>query len=457
MVLSGLYLAWQFIGVPKKTTPTDPLPSSSVTLNFWGVYDDSTVFQPIIDAYEAAHPGVTVVYTPKDPALYEFASLNLLAAQDGPDVWLIPQEWLPKHRDKLSPVPDGLLASQEPSATKRRGLFAKKPQPLPNATLYKNRYTPVTQTENIVDNTVYSVPLSADTLGLFGNAALLQEKGVTRLPQTWDEVIDASNKLRERDGVTLKKPGIALGTSKNVARADEILAVLLMQNHTPTVNEEKTEARYNETITKATGEPFQAGLTALDFYTSFASPSKENFAWTANEAPDFEQFLAGKLPLMIDYSFRVRDITDTVPTFPLATGIMPQIRGTDLPTTLATPLVVGVPSVSKNPTVAWNFIQFLTNKDNSLTYALASGRPPARLDLIQGQGFSPYLTPFLAQVNAEKNKPVVASLWYRNEINTIRTVFHQAIDTTLAGEPLQTVIDRLTSQVTRILRGEPYE
>ncbi len=456
MVLSGIYLVWQFIDVPKQSTPLTTDDARPVALNFWGVYDDVSLFQPIIDSYEATHPGVTVNYTQKEASLYEFASLNLLASQDGPDIWLIPQDWLPKHHDKLAIVPEGLLASQDAVPTKKR-LFAKKIKPSPNVTLFNERYTTVTQTENIVKGAVYTLPIAADTLGLFANTSLLQQKSIPRLPQTWDDTIAASNKLRERNGVNLTKPGLAIGSSTNVSRADEILATLLLQNHTPMTDSQKTEARYNETISKATGEAFQPGLAALDFYTSFASPSKENYAWTKDQSQDFELFMAGKLPLLIDYSYRIRDITETNPTFPLATGIMPQIRDTSDPITLASPLVVGVPSVSKHPVEAWNFIQFLTNKDNNLRYALASGRPPARRDLLQSSSFSPFLAPFLAQIDTPKGTPAVASLWYRNDIKASKTVFHQAIDATLSGEPLSVVIDRLTKQSTHILRGEAYE
>ena len=116
--------------------------------------------------------------------------------------------------------------------------------------------------------------------------------------------------------------------------------------------------------------------------------------------------------------------------------------------------MVGVPTVSRNPNEAWNFIQFLTNEQNSAAYALAAGRPSARIKLNANQAFlqavNPQLKPFMEQVNFAQN-------WYRNEINQTDTVFKQAITAVLAGRPLTDVTNQLTKQVTLILRNLPYE
>ena len=69
---------------------------------------------------------------------------------------------------------------------------------------------------------------------------------------------------------------------------------------------------------------------------------------------------------------------------------------------------------------------------------------------IKEGGFDPQLQPFVSQID-------FAQSWYRNEINKTDQVVKQAIDVALAGHPLTDVIDRLTKQVTHILRNEPTE
>lgn len=443
-------MVWQFLGGGSSVTPEISQTNGQPTeLIFWGTYDDPAVFQPIITAYQAQHPGVTVRYVRQDPSLYEFISLNQLATQEGPDIWMIPSEWLPKHHDKFSPLPNGFLAAQNLPTPKKK-LFGKS-EPTPDDTaLYKQFFAPVTVENNVSEDSVTVLPLSVDTLGLYANSELLAKHDVKTMPRTWEEIVAAATKIANRQGMDFTQPAIALGTSNNVTRASEILATLLMQSHTPMLDEAKQSALYNQSIAKSTGEPVQPGPIALDFYTSFASPTKENYSWSANQPQDFDAFLAGQLPMMIDYSYRVNDIRQKTPNFPLATSALPQVSLTDRPLTLGTSLMIGVPSVSKHPNQAWDFIKFLTNEENSYAYARAAGRPPARLKLVSAPASDPALQPFVAQTNYAVN-------WYRNEIGKTNTVFRQAIDAVLAGQPVTSAIDKLAKQVSHILRNESYE
>ncbi len=51
-----------------------------VTLNIWGVFDDSQSIQPLLDAYRKLRPNVQVIYTKKDLNNYQNDLLNALAA-----------------------------------------------------------------------------------------------------------------------------------------------------------------------------------------------------------------------------------------------------------------------------------------------------------------------------------------------------------------------------------------
>lgn len=430
----------------------DQATNQPVTLTFWGVFDEAAIFEPLIANYQKLHPNVTINYVRQETSIYEFTSLNQLATQEGPDVWLIPSEWLPKHRDKFTPLPEGFLAKQNlPKEEKKGGLLGKKSSPVPtNAELYGQVFAEVTGDDNLVDGQVIALPLSVDTLGLYANAALLEKYGVAAMPRTWEDIVTAVKKITGRAGLTYDRPAIGLGTGNNVSRASEILATLLMQNHTPMIDSTKKAALYNADIAKTTGERVKPGPAALDFYTSFASPTKESYGWSPKEGQDFELFTAGQLPLMIEYSYRVNDIRQRVPGFPLATAPLPQVSLTDSPLTLGTSMMVGVPKVSRRPNQAWDFIQFLTAEPASQAYARAAGRPPARIALAAAAPSDPALAPFIAQIGNAKS-------WYRTDINAFNKVFIAGIEAVLAGRPVDEVIDKLTKQATHILRNEPYE
>ncbi len=454
---AGAYLGFVFLQSQKSSssnsngTTTTKTTSGPITLNFWGVYDDPSVFQPIIDAYKKVRPNVTIIYTRKEASLYEFVSLNELASQDGPDIWLVPSEWLPKHRDKLSAVPENLLNRQNPSPSpKPKGLFAKA-SPAPSAAdFYTKLYAPVTAENNVVNGKIAALPLSVDTLGLYSNLALVQQLGLQSAPRTWEEIVTIAKQGTKRTNTTIDQPVIAMGTSDTVTRATDILANLFIQNHTPMVSEDHLTALFNQSISKATGEPVNPGQLALDFYTSFASPTKETYTWNSNLGSDYDRFKSGTLPFMIDYSFRIRDLLADNPTLSYQTSPLPQIAGTDQPVVLSTSQMVGVPLVSKNPLAAWEFISYLTNRQNSLAYANASGRPPARQDLLATAAINPQLQPFCDQA-------AFAQTWYRNEVGKANAIFRSAIDAVLAGQTVPDVINKLAKQMSHILRNEAYE
>lgn len=359
---------------------------------------------------------------------------------------MIPADWLPKHRDKLQSLPAGLLAKQNAVPAPKRGLF-QRALPPDNVAVFEQIFVPAAAENNIINGQVTTLPLAVDSLGLYANTAWLQAAGETTVPATWEAVVALAKKTAKRTAATVTQPVIGLGASGNITRASEILAALMIQNHTPMISPDKTEALYNQAVAKATGELIQPGPATLDFYTSFASPTKENFSWSKDLGNDFDLFAAGQLPLMIDYSYRIRDLEQQAPTLTWQTGPLPQISQTDRPLTLATPLVIGVPIVSDYPNEAWDFIQFLTNKTNALAYARAAGRPPARKDLAGDLGFNPRLQPFIRQL-------AWAAVWYRNEINKTDAAFKQAIEAVLAGQSITQVIDSLTSQVTSILHNQ---
>lgn len=393
---------------------------------------------------------MTINYVQKEASIYEFVSINELAAQDGPDIWLVPSEWLPKHSDKLQAAPAGLLAKYNVQPTQQSGFsLFKKASPLPsNAKLYAELFAKATAENNVNGEVIKALPLSVDTLGIYANTALLKAANIPVIPPTWDGIIEATQNLTKKSGLDITSPAIALGTANNISRSSDILATLFIQNHTPMTDPDTKEALLNQTVSKTTGEPVEAGALALDFYTSFASPTKSTYTWNERMPNDFNAFAAGTLPMMIDYSFRLRDLTNAAPSLEYATAPIPQIAGTDQPKVIFTSQMLGVPAVSSNSAVAWDFIAFMTTQENSYSYNRASGRPPARTDISDPSQYENRLAPFIAQIP-------IASSYYRNEVNKTNQVLRDGITAVLNGQPISEVIGKMSKQITHVLRNEP--
>ena len=85
---------------------TAPAP---VTLEFWSVFDNSDIYQPLILKYQQLYPNVTINYRKKNITSYENDLVGALAAGKGPDIFSVNNTWLPKHKDKLAPAPAILI------------------------------------------------------------------------------------------------------------------------------------------------------------------------------------------------------------------------------------------------------------------------------------------------------------------------------------------------------------
>src|SRR3989344_2348209 len=86
--------------------------SSSATLPFWPTEPQST-FQDILRDFENENKSIKISFEEKNPASYESDLVNALASGHGPDVWTIPQTWIQRHQNKISPLPPVMMTERE--------------------------------------------------------------------------------------------------------------------------------------------------------------------------------------------------------------------------------------------------------------------------------------------------------------------------------------------------------
>ena len=76
-----------------------------VTIKWWRVFDEKGSVKPIIDAYRALHPNVSIEYRKIRFDEYEKELLNALAEDRGPDIISLHNTWIPEYLPKLAPMP----------------------------------------------------------------------------------------------------------------------------------------------------------------------------------------------------------------------------------------------------------------------------------------------------------------------------------------------------------------
>lgn len=378
-------------------------------LTMWGVDDSSDVYQKLIAAYQAANPGIKITYQQKSKETYEEDLVRAFAAGKGPDIFSINHNWLAKYGDILSPAPKEIF-------------------PLAD---YRNSFLDVVQKDFAPQNNVYGVALYVDTLALYYNADLFNSAGIVLPPKDWDEFTDVSRRLTKRkQNGEIFLSGSALGASKNISYASDILALLLAQNGIPLANEEG-KASFKTT----SGRKARQAETALEFYTSFAKPSSPNYSWPKDSKLNSEEALAqNKAAMAIGYSDMNNRLLNKNPRLRFSVAPVPQMKNSVFHKNYPAYWGFGVYKSSQNKDAAWQFLKFISQPDMSRYYLSITKKPASRKDLVVEQQSDNWLGVFATQA-------LTAYTWVQLDEKVIKGAFGDMIEAQISSDetPTQTI------------------
>jgi len=336
LVVIVIFAVVLFLIKANATNNDDTTEIGSGELVYWGLWEPSSVMQPLIDEYESAHSGITILYSQQTYTNYESRLYTRLQQSDtssepAPDIFRIHNTWIPKYY---------------------KYLYA-----LPTATMTKETYATTfypTATEDLTgkDGNIYAMPLEIDGLVVFYNKQLLSAAGVTTPPTDWDSFVELAQKLTKKSSAgKITQSGLAIGTSKNVSHAAEILSFLILEQGIDLIDETNTTVTLNTTKIES----------VMNTYTSFAKGS--NAIWDSSLSTDLNMFFQGKLAMMIAPSWRAFEIVQSAPTIEFGTASLPQLSANQDPIYYSTYWAEAVSKSCANPKAAWDFISFLAQKE----------------------------------------------------------------------------------------------
>lgn len=395
--------------------------AASAELVVWGVFDDVSVFNTSINAFQKANKNIKVTYKVFKPQDYEQAVLNALAAGTGPDVWMMHHTWLPKHIDKIRPMPETMPGAKVPLMTVRQ---------------FKELFVDVAAYDLINDNKIYGMPLYVDTLALYYNKDMFATAGIALAPRLWTEFMDDVKKITTYDeSRNITRSSAALGTARNINRSTDILMMLMLQSGVQMAAADNTQATFSRSVDGA-----NVGERALTFYTDFANPQREIYTW--NDAMDYsiDAFAAGRTAMMINYSHQIPVLRAAAPRLNWAVAPVPQASSVDVRTYANYwPFVVSLKTPSPNE--AWQFVHYMAAGEGTVPFINAANRPAARRDLIDQQKTDPDMGVFAEQALAARS-------WFQVDNVAIETIFADMIDNVNLGK--QTLLDALKAAEAKV-------
>lgn len=410
--------------------------TNKVDLVYYSLFNDEDIIQPLIQQYNAKHPTVTIKYRKfTDPVEYMNLIINELAEGQGPDIFSAPNYWFLRNVKKISPIPTAKLTPQQ----------------------FEQTFVSVANDDLVLTDPadgqkkVYGIPLSVDTLALYYNKSTYEDKipSTGRPAATWEGLKDDVFKLTKTDTSfeRFEVAGIAMGRSDNIARAVDILYMLFLQYKIRFYNENLSQTAFtNQQVTTAGGLLINPANESLQLYTSFAIPTNKNYSWneylSSVDSPvkEMETFAKGKVAMIFGYSYLYEQIkaeiadlkqkgVQTIDPQDIRVSVVPQVNdpatSTEKRVAYANYYAETVARTSQHPTEAWDFLNFISSKENLQYYSSKTHKPSSRRDMIEDQKKDPVYGVFAEQTGYAESIPVY-------DYDRYATIFTQAINSVLA-------------------------
>lgn len=401
--------------------------SGKATITMWGLFDTNQQMAPLITAYEQAHQGITITYTEKNVTTYESDLLNAMAAGTGPDIFYIHNDWLPKYMDKMQPAPTTVFTVAN----------------------YENTFADVAAGDFINSQKIYAAPLGIDTLALYYNKDMLGSAGIATPPQTWNDLVTDSNKISKIDSTGyFSKSGVALGTTSNLDRAQDIMYLLMLQAGTVPYTSDNSRSTIDQAINSSNGASSSGnqfpGAQALTFDTSFSNVFSNSYDWNTKSNYSTDAFANGQLAMMYGYYYDEATILQKSPNLNFGVAPVPQ-------PTLGQNLVnysnywgYGVSKQTKTPNTDWAFIQSMTTKNSLEAYYKLDPQPASRKDIISEQVSDPTFGVFASSTLTSKN-------FYKAVASQVDTIILNMInDVNLRNKSITTALSNAAQQITAL-------
>ena len=405
-----------------------------VTLNYWTVFNDTGQLAKFAEGYKKILPYVTINIKQVRVDEFEKMFTNALAEDIAPDVVSINARDIRKYQSKLAEMPADIKVS---NVTVKGGQFSQQTvvttetKNMPSAGFVKSSFISTVYNDAVISGKIYGLPIAMDTMAIYYNRDLLDQAGISEPPKTWDDFMKAAKAgTRFNDKGDIIQSGVALGTSKNIPRAFDILSLLMMQSGV-----KMTQGGYVNFANgvESAGAKHPA-VTALRFYTDFAQPTKEVYAWNDKMGDALEAFTRGQAVFYFGFAYDYPKIKSRAPQ--LNIEVMPMLQLNEkAPANVANYWLETVVKKSKHQNEAWDFVMFMTKPENIKKYCEATIHPTPLRSQINDQKENAAIAPFASQVlNAEN--------WYRGKDSaTAEKAFGDLITNYLlstAGEQKQT-------------------
>jgi multiple sugar transport system substrate-binding protein len=331
-------------------------------------YSDATApyFQQVASEFEKANPGTTIkIEDVSWDTLQQKLQTDITGGANA-DLAIVGTRWLLDFvKDDVAEPLDGYMDAS-----------------------FKNRFIGPFLAPGQINGKIYGLPIAASARGLYYNKDLLAKVGYPNGPKTWNDVIDASKKL--------KAQGIAgFGLQGKEIETDVYFYYALWSYGGDVVGKDG-KAAFNS----------PAGVKAATLYKTLIDEGLTEPGVTGYSREDVQNlFKQGRVAMVISAPFLAKQIAKEAPN--LKYGIDPIPMGTKNATYAVTDSIVMFKN-SKVKKSAWKFLDYLFTKEPRVKFTSTEGfLPTTKAEATDPAFDNPDTKAFIALLPSAKFAPTI--------------------------------------------------
>ncbi len=391
---------------------------SKDTITYWHFYGSEfgRIHEEAIDHFNSAHPQIRVKsqyigspWTGRDKLL------TAVAAGSPPDVAMVDDYWIPQFAATKNIIKLGDYIDSET----RSDIY------------------PLFWESSSYKGEIWAVPYASSNLVLYFNKGLFSRAGLDSKhpPKTWDDLLSYARKLTSKQDSKgrVEQWGLMFPT---LAKAGVIYNYIpfLWQNDGELLNEDCTKAAFNS----------PAGIEALSFMGDLINKHK-----VAPAAPPSKGYRIGNVAMTIASSARLNIVYRKAANFEVGVGPHPMKK--------KKVTVAGgkyfVAFDQGRLEAALEFINWMSNTENNLSWSMKTGYMPLRKSVVQSKTFKDYMRKdpesavSVDQIEYTRPRPSIAAY------GDISRVIGNAVESVLlANEDPAKALRAAVPEVEKVLR-----
>ncbi|MEK7134383.1 MAG: extracellular solute-binding protein [Patescibacteria group bacterium] len=269
----------------------------------WGTAPSVSI-ETILDRVNGEYRNAFIfAYEAQNPDTYEQDLIEALAAGKGPDLFIMPQDFVVRHEDKIFAIPFDMLSER-----------AFKDTFIQEGELYLSQ------------NGIIALPLVVDPMIMYWNRNIFSQGGFPKPPSYWDEMLTLAPALSVRDSnKNIITSAIAFGEFANIVHAKDILSLLFLQAGEEVIS--RTQEGFSVTFGQRDATNQSPAESVVRFYTEFSDAAKTTYSWNRSLPSSRDMFVKEDLALYFGYGSERADIMAKNPHLNFDIAPVPQIRG----------------------------------------------------------------------------------------------------------------------------------